>query len=167
MNKDAKIKVLIVDDHSVVRLGLSALLGYQEDLIVIGEAEDGESAVRIAQEKQPNVVVMDLMMPGMDGVEATRLIHSKDASIKILILTTFGTSADVARAIAAGALLRAVMTTSAASPGLRHQIVRCVRIPPVDAFSPPHATPHSIVWSPAPDFAGCTIMSMVRTLSSG
>lgn len=103
MNKDAKIKVLIVDDHSVVRLGLSALLGYQEDLIVIGEAEDGESAVRIAQEKQPNVVVMDLMMPGMDGVEATRLIHLKDASIKILILTTFGTSADVARAIAAGA----------------------------------------------------------------
>ena len=98
-----KKKVLIVDDHSLVRLGLSALLGYQSDMDVAGEAEDGEEAVHMACKVRPDVIVMDLMMPGVDGVEATRRIREKLPGSHILILTTFGTSADVARAILAGA----------------------------------------------------------------
>ena len=99
-----QMKVLIVDDHSLVRMGLAALFGYQKDFVVAGEAEDGEQAVRLARETKPNVIVMDLMMPMMDGVEATRRIHAEQPDVKIMILTTFGTSADVARAVQAGAV---------------------------------------------------------------
>lgn len=98
-----KRKVLLVDDHSLVRLGLAALIGYQDDLEVAGEAEDGVEAVQAASRINPDIVVMDLMMPCMDGVEATRQIRANLPKARILILTTFGTSADVMRAIAAGA----------------------------------------------------------------
>ncbi len=98
-----KKKILLVDDHSVVRLGLSALIGYQDDFEVAGEAEDGAEAVRMASRINPDIIIMDLMMPCMDGVEATRQICANLPDARILILTTFGTSADVVRAIAAGA----------------------------------------------------------------
>lgn len=98
-----KISILIADDHELVRMGLTALLRYERDMTVVGEAEDGEAAVRLAEELRPDVVIMDLKMPVLDGVEATARIHKAIPGTRVLILTTFGTSQDAARAVAAGA----------------------------------------------------------------
>ena len=98
-----KTSVLLVDDHSVVRMGLAAIINLEKDLAVCGEAESGEEAVRLASRLKPDVVVMDLMMPGMDGTEATEAVLSASPNSKVLILTTFGTSADLSRALEAGA----------------------------------------------------------------
>ena len=98
-----KSRILIADDHALLRHGLTSLIQCQKDMEVIGEAGNGKTAVQLAKTLQPNLVVMDLVMPVMDGVEATRLIMEASPQTKILILTTFGTSADISRALAAGA----------------------------------------------------------------
>ncbi|MBQ2628108.1 MAG: response regulator transcription factor [Kiritimatiellae bacterium] len=98
-----KTRILLVDDHSVVRMGLAAIINIAKDLTVCGEAENGEEAVAKASQLKPDVVVMDLMMPGMSGVEATAAVLKASPSSKVLILTTFGTSAELADAFAAGA----------------------------------------------------------------
>ena len=97
------IKVLIADDHSVVRMGLASLLGTAKDIEIVGEAIDGADAVRKALKLCPDVVVMDLVMPRKSGVAATEEIHAAAPEIKILILTTFGTSDDITRALKVGA----------------------------------------------------------------
>ena len=99
-----KTRILLVDDHAVVRMGLSAIINLQADLKVCGEAENGEAAVRLATELKPDVVVMDFSLPGMDGAEATAAVLKVSPTSKVLILTSFGTSADLARAMAAGAV---------------------------------------------------------------
>ena len=106
MNNPPKMKpvsVLLVDDHALIRRGLTDLIRYESDLNVAGEASNGQEAVEAARKLNPDIIVMDLMMPEMDGVEATRCIKAERPDSRILILTTFGTSADVARAMAAGA----------------------------------------------------------------
>ena len=97
------IRILIADDHALLRHGLVMVFALHKDLTVVGEAKNGIEALRLAKATSPDVVIMDLSMPEMDGVEATRQIHQAVPSAKILILTTFGTSADVARAIREGA----------------------------------------------------------------
>ena len=80
---------MIVDDHTVVRSGLGAVISVSEGIELIGEAENGEEAVRICEQLQPDVVLMDLLMPKMDGVEATRIIHQKWPHIHIIALTSY------------------------------------------------------------------------------
>ena len=98
-----KSRILIVDDHALLRHGLKSIIQYQKDMKVVGEAENGRLAVQLAKELSPDLVIMDLVMPVMDGVEASRLIKADSPDTKILILTTFGTSADIVRALDAGA----------------------------------------------------------------
>ena len=98
-----EIRVLIADDHSVVRMGLTALLGAEDDIVVVGEAKNGEDTVREALRLTPDVVVMDLVMPKKDGVAATAELHEKLPSARILILTSYSTSDGIAHAIEAGA----------------------------------------------------------------
>jgi len=98
-----RIKVLIVDDHAVYRMGLIALLETEPDFEVIGEADDGLSALRKASRLKPDVIVMDLMMPGMDGIAATRELRRQIPDAHVLILTTSTTSDDIANALKNGA----------------------------------------------------------------
>ena len=99
----SKIRILIADDHAIVRMGLAALLESDPEIEVVGEAEDGDSAVAETLRLKPDVVTMDLMMPGTDGVAATAAIREKSPQTKVLLLTTFGTSDGIARALSAGA----------------------------------------------------------------
>ena len=106
-----KIKILIADDHAIVRIGLSALLKTESDLSVVGVAKDGEEAITEALRLKPDVIVMDLMMPKKNGVEATAEIHERLPETKIVILTTFAASDGIKHALDAGAT-GAVMKTA-------------------------------------------------------
>ena len=98
------IRVLIVDDHAIVRKGTRALLAEAKGIEVVGEARDGQEAVEQAETVQPDVILMDLVMPGMDGIEAIRIITSSRSGARILALTSFAADDKVFPAIKAGAL---------------------------------------------------------------
>jgi DNA-binding NarL/FixJ family response regulator len=101
--RDGKISVLIADDHPVVRQGLRAFLELQPDLQVVGEAGDGAQAARLARELRPDVVLLDLVMPGTDGVAALELMAESALESRVLIVTSFGEQRTVIPAIRAGA----------------------------------------------------------------
>lgn len=103
MSESGPIRVLIVDDHAVVRGGLSKFLQVHKDLELVGEAENGAEAVRLTRQLQPNVVLMDLKMPEMDGVAATREIRSKHPGVRVIVLTSFAEDNMVQGALQAGA----------------------------------------------------------------
>ena len=98
------IHILLVDDHAVVRSGLSKFLLVNKDLKLVGEASDGAEAVQMVSLYRPDVVLMDLMMPGVDGIAATREIHQKYPHIKVIVLTSFADQNMVQGAMQAGAI---------------------------------------------------------------
>ncbi len=98
-----KVRILLADDHTVMRAGLRALLERQPNLEVVGEAEDGRQTVELASSHVPDVVVMDIAMPNLNGVEATRRMVSKQPTISVVILSMYSDESYVMRALAAGA----------------------------------------------------------------
>lgn len=98
------IRVLVADDHAIVRSGLQQLLGTAEDIDLVGLAEDGEQAVEAAARLQPDVILMDLSMPTLDGVEATRRITGADPDAHVVVLTSFSDNRRILDALQAGAI---------------------------------------------------------------
>lgn len=98
-----KIKLLMVEDHKLLRVGLKAIFDEYPNLDVIGEAEDGETAVKMAKELRPDIVLMDIGLPVMDGIEATRRIKEFDPNIKVIVLTSHNDENEVMQAMSAGA----------------------------------------------------------------
>ena len=143
------IRVLIVDDHAILRMGLASLLNAKPGLEVIGEASNGLEGIRKTLKLNPDVVIMDLMMPKVDGVEATSRLKAEGSAAKILILTTFGTSDSIAHALEAGAsgavmkncdfkeLVSAIRTVAGGGTYVSPEIERILKNdPPIAALSP-------------------------------
>jgi len=131
-----QIRVLVVDDDALVRAGLSMLLAGAQDIEIVGEAADGSQVARAAAEHRPDVVLMDIRMPGMDGLAATELLRAQDGAPEVIVLTTFEADDYVLRALRAGAsgfllkdtppadIVRAVRTVAAGEPILSPTITR-------------------------------------------
>jgi len=103
MTANAKIRILIADDHFLVRIGLIALVNMEPDMEVVGEASDGVQALAIFEKLQPDLTLMDLRMPGKDGIQATLEIRGKFPTARILMLTTYDGDDDIHKALQAGA----------------------------------------------------------------
>jgi len=135
MSKDS-IKVLIVDDHAVVRKGMRALLATEADMEVVGEAADGHEAIAACEKLEPDVILMDLVMPEMDGVEAIRRIRATRPDARVLVVTSFGSDRKLFPAVKAGAvgyllkdaspeeLIRAVRNAAAGRTSLHPALAR-------------------------------------------
>ncbi|MBQ3288284.1 MAG: response regulator transcription factor [Kiritimatiellae bacterium] len=146
---DKTIKVLIVDDHAILRMGLASLLNTKKDIKVVGDASNGAMAVSKTLKLNPDVVIVDLMMPGMDGVETTKNILAAAPNTKVMILTTFGTSDGIIHALAAGArgaimksvefpeLVAAIRSIASGDKVISPEIQRILESnPPVPTLSP-------------------------------
>ena len=146
---DKTIKVLIVDDHAILRMGLASLLNTKKDIKVVGDASNGAMAISKTVKLNPDVVIVDLMMPGMDGVETTKGILAVAPETKVMILTTFGTSDGIIHALEAGAkgaimknvefpeLVAAIRSIASGDKVISPEIQRILESnPPVPTLSP-------------------------------
>jgi len=149
---DKPVTVLIVDDHEVVRQGVRAYLGAQAEFEVLGEAVSGAAAVALAEEYVPDVVLMDLIMPGMDGVEATRRVKSVSPRTQIVVLTSYHEDEHIFPALQAGAIsyvlkdlgmeelaeaiLRAARGEATLHPRVASRVIRELQGPKADEINP-------------------------------
>jgi DNA-binding NarL/FixJ family response regulator len=146
---EAKIRVLAADDQRVVREGLAMLLGLLPDIEVVGTAANGEEALALADELRPDVILMDLRMPRMDGVEATRRLRASHPEIKVVVLTTYADDRSVIDALRAGAL--GYLTKDAGADEIRQALQRvaggqasldpAVQMHLIEAIATTNATP--------------------------
>jgi NarL family two-component system response regulator LiaR len=150
MNEPDRIRVLIVDDHAVVRSGLAAFLGAFNDFELVGEAASGKDAVHLCIQVQPDVVLMDLMMPGMDGAAATRLIRQQCPHVRVLALTSFRDDELVHEVFQAGAIGYLLKNATAGELGdaIRAAYAGRPTLAPEVAQALIHATTHP----PAPGY---------------
>ena len=145
----SKTSILLVDDHAIMRVGLASLLNTFDDFSVVGEAENGPVALAKAKLLRPDVIIVDLLMPGMDGVETTRRLVEENPDVRILILTTFGTSDGISHALEAGArgallknaeieeLTSAIRAVAAGKRYVSHELRRIIaEDPPVQDLTP-------------------------------
>jgi len=109
-----KIRILVADDHMLLRMGLISFISGKADLECVGEADNGRTAVSLARQLKPDVIIMDLMMPEMSGSEAIRIIHKESPETRIIVLTSYGTSKEMSDAIAGGACAALLKDTSTA-----------------------------------------------------
>lgn len=115
------IRILLADDHSVLRQGLALILNTQTDMTVVGEASNGEEAIALYRRYQPDVALIDLKMPDVDGIQVIARIRAESPRARLIILTTYDRSADIARALQAGARAYLVKDTSA------QELLACIR----------------------------------------
>jgi DNA-binding NarL/FixJ family response regulator len=152
MSLSEPLRILLADDHPVVRAGLAGMLSAEPDLEVIGEAADGAEAVALATSLHPDLVLMDLRMPSLDGAAATARIVSEVPGTRVIVLTTYDTDADIVRAVEAGAtgyllkdtpraelasaLRAAARGETVLAPPVAARLVTRMRRPNVDALTP-------------------------------
>ena len=145
MPDSAMIRVIIVDDHPVVRFGLAAIIGLQPDMVVVAEAGSGEEACAICGREAADVVLMDLRLPGLSGLEAIRILRKSHSKLRFIVLTTYDGDEDIHRALAAGAqayLLKAMSHTDLAC-AIRTVHAGRKFIPPSVSKSLAERPPHS------------------------
>ncbi len=145
------LRIVLADDHPVVREGLAAMLSGQPDFEVVGEAADGETAARLVRDLEPDVLLTDLRMPGLDGVALTAQVQRTSPSVRVLVLTTYDSDSDIVRAVEAGAtgymlkdtpaaqLFAAIRATARGetvlTPSVATRLVSRLRSPAPDALS--------------------------------